>query len=93
MLEWDKFLNVEQNVGDYIGFKTFFRPMGLLDMVLPLIPFFFLVYVGNCVGVYFLEFNWHHVIGNNNTKKDPCTSYDNVMVKLVHVTMNIKLEA
>ncbi len=40
MLEWDKFLNVEQNVGDYIGFKTFFRPMGLLDMVLPLIPFF-----------------------------------------------------
>jgi hypothetical protein len=32
MIEWDKNFHVEQNIVDYIGFKTFFRPMGLLDM-------------------------------------------------------------
>jgi hypothetical protein len=30
---------------------------------------------------------------NNNIEKDPCACYHNVMVKLVHVTMNLKLEA
>jgi hypothetical protein len=30
MLEWDTFLNLEQNIVDYMGFKTFFQTNGIV---------------------------------------------------------------
>jgi hypothetical protein len=30
MLEWDKFLNVKQNIVDYVGFKIFFQTNGVI---------------------------------------------------------------